>query len=153
VVGGIGLFLPMESGEPLIADAHVDSWSEIVVRTLKVYLFVAGLIGLSWGLRPLADQYVSHLPQWLLYWLNSISAVVDNATLTAVEIGPSLKPSQQRSILMGLLISGGMLVPGNIPNIIAAGRLNISSREWARVGLAVGLPLMLACFAVLSLMG
>jgi len=153
IVGGIGLFLPAKGGDPLNADTHVDSWSEIVVRAFKVYVFVAGLIGLSWGLRPLADQYVSHMPQWLLYWMNSISAVVDNATLTAVEIGPSLKPSQQRSILMGLLISGGMLVPGNIPNIIAAGRLKISSREWARVGLAVGLPLMLVCFAVLSLIG
>ena len=118
-----------------------------------IYLFVAGLIGLSWALRPLADQYVSRLPQGLLYWLNSISAVVDNATLTAVEIGPSLKQNQQRSILMGLLISGGMLVPGNIPNIIAAGRLKISSHEWARIGLIVGLPLMLLCFAVLSLIG
>ncbi len=153
IVGGIGLFLPAEGGDPLNADTHVDSWSEIVVRALKVYVFVAGLIGLSWGLRPLADQYVSHMPLWLLYWMNSISAVVDNATLTAVEIGPSLKPSQQRSILTGLLISGGMLVPGNIPNIIAAGRLKISSREWARVGLVVGLPLMLVCFAVLSLIG
>jgi predicted cation transporter len=46
-----------------------------------------------------------------------------------------------------------MLVPGNIPNIIAAARLNISSREWARVGLAVGLPLMVLCFAVLSWIG
>lgn len=153
VVAGIGLFLPDGSGNSLVADTHFDSWSEILVRTLMVYLFVAGLIGLSWALRPIAEPYVSHLPQWALYWLNSISAVVDNATLTAVEFGPTLKPSQQRSILMGLLISGGMLVPGNIPNIIAAGRLKISSREWARVGLAVGLPLMLAYFAVLSLIG
>jgi len=43
---------------------------------------------------------------------------------------------------MGLLISGGMLIPGNIPNIVAAGRLRIGSREWARIGLVTGLPLM-----------
>jgi len=137
----------------LNADAHVDSWAEIVVRALKVYLFVAGLVGLSWGLRPLADRYISRLPEWLLFWLNSISAIADNATLTAAEIGPSLNPSQQRGILMALLISGGMLIPGNIPNIITAGRLKISSREWARVGLAAGLPLMLLYFTVLSLFG
>ena len=89
------------------------------------------------------------MPQSLLFWLNSVSAVVDNATLTAAEIGPSLGPIQQRAILMGLLISGGMLIPGNIPNIIAAGRLGISSREWARVGLITGLPLMMLCFLVL----
>jgi len=153
IIAGISFFVPAKEGAPLEADAHLDSWSEIIIRALMVYLFVAGLIGLSWALRPIADQYVSRLPQWLLYWLNSISAVVDNATLTAVEIGPSLTASQQRNILMGLLISGGMLVPGNIPNIIAAGRLKISSREWARIGLIVGLPLMLLCFAVLSLIG
>jgi predicted cation transporter len=54
---------------------------------------------------------------------------------------------------MGLLISGGMLIPGNIPNIVAAGRLGISSREWARVGLITGLPLMALCFAVLLWIG
>jgi predicted cation transporter len=153
IVATISLFLPSKNDDSLNADAHVDSWTEIVVRALKVYLFVAGLVGLSWALRPIADQYVSRLPQWLLFWLNSVSAVVDNATLTAAEIGPSLNPSQQRSILMALLISGGMLIPGNIPNIIAAGRLNISSREWARVGLVAGLPLMLLYFAVLSWIG
>ncbi len=153
IVATISLFLPAKHNHSLNADGHVDSWSEIVVRALKVYLFVAGLVGLSWGLRPLADQYISRLPEWLLFWLNSISAIVDNATLTAAEIGPSLNPSQQRSILMALLISGGMLIPGNIPNIITAGRLKISSREWARVGLAAGIPLMLLCFAVLSLIG
>jgi predicted cation transporter len=52
---------------------------------------------------------------------------------------------------MGLLISGGMLIPGNIPNIVAAGRLGIGSREWARIGLVTGLPLMLLCFLILRL--
>ncbi len=73
--------------------------------------------------------------------------------MSAAEIGPSLTHAQQRAVLMGLLISGGMLIPGNIPNIVAAGRLGISSREWARVGLSAGLPLMLICFAVLSWIG
>ena len=89
----------------------------------------------------------------LLFWLNGISAVVDNATLTAAEMGPALSVAQQRAVLMGLLISGGMLIPGNIPNIVAASRLGISSREWARVGLITGLPLMALCFAVLLWIG
>jgi predicted cation transporter len=84
-----------------------------------------------------------------LFWFNSLSAVVDNATLAAIEIGPSLGRAQQRSLMLALLISGGMLIPGNIPNIIAANRLEITSREWARVGLLIGLPLMLAAFIVL----
>jgi predicted cation transporter len=103
-------------------------------------------------LRPLVDIYIRQLPQGVLFWLNSISAVVDNATLTAAEIGPSLSIAQQRGVLMGLLISGGMLIPGNIPNIVAAQRLGISSREWARVGLVAGFPLMALCFGALYLM-
>jgi predicted cation transporter len=51
---------------------------------------------------------------------------------------------------MGLLISGGMLIPGNIPNIVAAGRLGITSREWARIGVITGLPLMVLCFVALK---
>src|SRR6266851_832804 len=153
IVGAVSLFLPAKYGHSLKADAHNDSWSEIFLRAGKVYIFVAGLVGLSWGLRPLVDEYISQMPQWALFWINSISAIVDNATLTAAEIGPSLSHSQQRCVLMGLLISGGMLIPGNIPNIVAAGRLGISSREWARVGLVAGFPLMLLCFAALQWIG
>jgi predicted cation transporter len=50
---------------------------------------------------------------------------------------------------MGLPISGGMLIPRNILNIVTAGRLGIGSREWAGVGRITGLPLMALCFAVL----
>ena len=153
LVGAASLFLPARYGHSLQADRHTESWIEIVLRAGKVYLFVAGLVGLSWGLRPLVDQFIAKMPQWALFWANSVSAIVDNATLTAAEIGPLLTPNQQRAILMGLLISGGMLIPGNIPNIVAAGRLKISSREWVRVGLVAGLPLMLLCFAALHWLG
>ena len=153
IVGVVSLFLPAKYGHSLKADAHSDSWPEILIRAGKVYLFVAGLVGLSWGLRPLVDEYISNMPQAALFWINSISAIVDNATLTAAEIGPKLAPTQQRAVLMGLLISGGILIPGNIPNIVAANRLGISSREWAKVGIIAGLPLMLAGFAALQLLG
>ena len=56
-------------------------------------------------------------------------------------MGPTIK-----AILLGLLISGGMLIPGNIPNIIAAGKLNITSLEWARFGVPVGLIAMVGIF-------
>jgi predicted cation transporter len=101
----------------------------------------------------LAETYLDRFPGAILFWFNSLSAVVDNATLAAIEIGPSISRQQQRSLMLALLISGGMLIPGNIPNIIAANRLGISSREWARVGLLIGLPLMLACFLLLHWMG
>ena len=48
------------------------------------------------------------------YILSSVSAVVDNAMPTAAEVGPSLSVAQQRAVLMGLLISGGMLVPATV---------------------------------------
>ena len=153
IVAVISLFIPPHRGASLYAARPEDGWREIVLRAIRVYAFVAGLVGLSWGMRPLVDVYISRLPHAALFWLNSISAVVDNATLTAAEIGPALNHTQQRAVLMGLLISGGMLIPGNIPNIVAAQRLGISSREWARVGVITGLPLMALCFAVLHWLG
>lgn len=152
IVATISIWLPARRGESLHAAREPEGWRHIALRAGRVYLFVAGLVCLSWGLRPFVDAYVSRLPDYLLFWLNGISAVVDNATLTAAEIGPSLHAGQQRGVLMGLLISGGMLIPGNIPNIVAANRLRISSREWARVGLMTGLPLMGLCFLVLALL-
>ncbi|MBF6569461.1 MAG: DUF1646 family protein [Candidatus Binataceae bacterium] len=149
----IALMLPIGRGPSLKAERDEQTWGEIWMRSAKVYLFVAGLVGLSWGFRPLVDQYITRIPEGMLFWLNGISAIVDNATLTAAEIGPSLAHAQQRAILMGLLISGGMLIPGNIPNIVAAGRLGIGSREWARVGLITGLPLMMLCYLALRWIG
>jgi len=69
--------------------------------------------------------------------------------LAAIEIGPTLSLGQQRAAFLGLLISGGILVTGNIPNVVAAGRLGITSREWARIGILTGLPLMAVCFVLL----
>ena len=50
---------------------------------------------------------------------------------------------------LGLLIAGGMLVPGNIPNIICANKLAIKSSEWARIGVPLGRALMIGCFLAL----
>lgn len=78
-----------------------------------------------------------------------ISAVLDNATLAAAEISPAMDRETIEAVLLGLIISGGMLIPGNIPNIIAAGKLNITSREWASFGVPVGLATMVLYFVVL----
>jgi len=153
VVSIIGMFLPPVATPQLQVPRPEERWRDIIVRGIRVYVFVAGLVGLSWGLRPLVSTYIDRIPEGLLFWLNSVSAVVDNAALAAAEMSPALGHNQQRAVLMGLLISGGMLIPGNIPNIVAANRLGITSREWARVGLVAGLPLMLLCFGVLCLLG
>ena len=76
------------------------------------------------------------------FLLAMISAVLDNATLAAAEIGPTLTEGQIKSALYGLLIAGGMLIPGNIPNIIAAHSLRINSTEWAKLGVPLGLVTM-----------
>ena len=116
------------------------------IRAAKVYAFVCALLMLGAGLEPLANRFINPLPGHLLFWVNMISAVLDNATLAAAEITPSLHEHQINAALLGLLTSGGMLIPGNIPNIIAAGHLRISAREWALIGLPVGLVLMAVTF-------
>jgi predicted cation transporter len=55
-----------------------------------------------------------------------------------------------REAILALLISGGMLIPGNIPNVVSAGALRIGSTEWARVGVPMGLVLMGIYFAVIK---
>lgn len=126
-----------------------ESITEIVVRAGRVYLFIMALIFLGEGFKPLIFTYIIHIPSAGLYWVNIVSAVLDNATLASAEIGPALSLPQIVSALMGLLIAGGMLIPGNIPNIIAAGKLGISSREWAEVGIPLGLVLMGIFFVIL----
>ena len=147
------LFLPFSSSEPLDTPAVKDSWGIVLlIRPGKVYVFIAGLVALSDGLRPVVNAYIHRLPDGLLFWMNTLSAVVNNSTLAAVEISPSLSMNQQRAALLGLLISGGALVTGNIPNIVAASRLGITSREWAKIGLGTGALLLILCFAVLRAM-
>jgi predicted cation transporter len=56
---------------------------------------------------------------------------------------------QIKSAILGLLIAGGMLIPGNIPNIICANKLRIKSSEWAKFGLPLGLAVMVGYFFLL----
>ena len=81
-----------------------------------------------------------------------ISAVVDNASLAAVDIGPALSRDQQRFAMLGLLISGGIVIPGDVPNIVAASRLGITARDGQRTGVRTGMVLLISCFGVLGLL-
>jgi predicted cation transporter len=128
-----------------------DKLREVFIRTVKVYVFVFGLVLLGTGFTPLIDRYAGAVPSLALFWVNIVSAVLDNATLAAAEIVPSMQIHQIVDALLGLLVAGGMLVPGNIPNIIAAGRLKIDARQWAKVGVPFGLAMMSVCFLVLLL--
>ncbi|AET63619.1 DUF1646 family protein [Methanothrix harundinacea] len=123
-----------------------DTLRDVGIRGAKVYLFVMALLLLGSGFKIIIDTYLIHIPAMILYWVNMSSAVLDNATLTAAEIGPSMDIFQIKAILMGLLVAGGMLIPGNIPNIISANKLGITSKEWARTGVPIGLVTMLVYF-------
>jgi predicted cation transporter len=136
-------------GEEQPRQPALESYRAVLIRTVKVYGFVAGLVLLGEGFRPLIDAYVVPLPRLALFWINAVSAFLDNATLAAAEIGPSLAAGQVLAALLGLLAAGGMLVPGNIPNIISAGKLGISARQWARLGVPAGLALMAVIFVIL----
>lgn len=126
-----------------------ESYRDIFLRTAKVFVFVVALVFLGEGFKPLVDAYVLQLRPEVLYWVNITSAVLDNATLAAAEISPAMSLGQLRDVLMGLLLAGGILIPGNIPNIIAASKLGISMKEWARVGLPLGLVSMAIYFVLL----
>lgn len=122
----------------------------IAIRAGKVYLFVMALTFLGDGLKPLAMKTITHLSAGWLYWINMLSAVLDNATLAAIEVTPTISDRTLTFLLMSLVISGGMLIPGNIPNIICASKLGIKSKEWVKAALGLGIVLMIAYFVLLS---
>ncbi len=136
---------PADASAP---DEH--SIKSIVIRAAKVYLFVMALVFLGDGLKPLAMQTISHLSASWLYWINTLSAVLDNATLAAIEVTPDISTRTLTFLLMSLIVSGGMLIPGNIPNIICASKLGIKSKEWAKAAVGLGAAVMIAYFIILS---
>ncbi|MDR5684325.1 MAG: DUF1646 family protein [Armatimonadota bacterium] len=136
-------------GETLAGPTQLETYRGVAERAARVYVFVAGLTLLGAGFEPVVNRFVVPLDPRLLYWVNTVSAVLDNATLTAAEVSPRMNADQLRSVLIALLISGGALVPGNIPNIIASGRLRIGSREWARTGVPLALVMLAVYFVLL----
>lgn len=141
------------SAEKIEVPEYVETIRTVVMRAIRVYVFIAALVLLGEGFTPIIDWYISKIPPEVIYWVNMVSAILDNATLTAAEIGPQLTELQVKGALMGLLISGGMLIPGNIPNIVAAGRLRITMGEWARIGVPLGLFIMAVFFVLIYFAG
>jgi predicted cation transporter len=126
-----------------------ESIRDVFIRAVKIFIFIMALIFLGEGFKPIILAYIIHIPSMALYWVNIVSAVLDNATLTAAIMSPALTEIQIKSSLVALLISGGMLIPGNIPNIIAAGKLRITSKEWASIGLPLGIISLGIYFVIL----
>lgn len=135
-----------------LKEDRIENIKSIVLRAVKVYFFVMALVFLGKGFKPMIDMYISKIHFYALYWINIISAVLDNATLVAAEIGPSMDIHQIDAALLGLIISGGILIPGNIPNIIAASKLKIKSKEWAKTGVPIGVVFLIVFFILIILL-
>ena len=128
-----------------------EDYKSILRRTWHIYLFVAALHLISTGLRPFAQSTVAHLSGKILFWANAASVVIDNATLAAIEVTPTVTLHNLTYMIIGLAAFGSMLVQGNLPNIVAAEKLGIKSRQWARVAVPVGLALMTGYFVALCI--
>ena len=153
-LGLAAAFSRRHHGGPTLDDTdRRENLSAIFWRSARVFVFVGALVLLGTGLAPLADRYVPMLPASGLYWANCISAILDNATLVAAEITPAMSQTQLKAVLLGLLLSGGMLIPGNIPNIISASHLRIRSGEWARSAFFPGIILLVVYFAAWQIFG
>jgi predicted cation transporter len=126
-------------------------FKEVLIRTGKIYLFITGLELLAKGFSPAVEYLIPLVKPEALYFINMLSAVLDNATLTAAEITPAMQLIQIKAMLMSLLISGGMLIPGNTPNIVMANKLKIGSLRWAIIGFPFGMFLLLIYFIVMFL--
>ena len=126
-----------------------EPYGSMLRRTWHVYLFVAALHLISTGLRPLAQSTVTHLGGKVLFLANAVSVMIDNATLAAIEMVPTLSQRDLIYMVLGLVACGSMLLQGNLPNIVAAEKLGIKSREWARIAVPTGLVLMGGYFIAL----
>ncbi|HVA84540.1 MAG TPA: DUF1646 family protein [Candidatus Binataceae bacterium] len=152
-----GLFATSDDGAGASAAALTlvrirESVVRAVIRGLKVYVFIAGLVLVGEAFAPMAARYVPMLGHAALFWVNTISAAMDNATLVALEVH-AMDPARAREAIIALLVAGGMLVPGNIPNIVAAAALRIGAGGWARIGIPMGLVLLGIYFALLEIVG
>lgn len=125
-------------------------WS-LLVLTGRLFVFTGGLVLLGDGLTPLIERAFLGLHPAVLYWANAAAAVMDNAALVAVQVSPTMSQDQLRYAFLGVLTSGGALLTGDPPNLVAAHKLAVPARTWARVGVPASAALML--FSFLSLVG
>ncbi len=128
-----------------------EKLKDVFIRAGKIYLFIMALVILGASYSILVKLYFSKLTPDEFYFLGIMSAVVDNATLVAALVSPALSLKDIIFFVTSTLISGGFLVPGNIPNIVVASRIKIRFVEWARYGLTVGVPVLIAVYILLVL--
>ncbi len=128
-------------------------YREAVIRAVKVYIFVFALVLLGHSFDPVVERYIAHLTPQALYLFGGTSAALDNATLAAAIVTPEMGIMQIKSFLVSLIIAGGFLIPGNVPNIVIAYINGIRFREWARKALPIGIPIFLASYVAIFHLG
>jgi predicted cation transporter len=134
------------------AEYEESSVKVVVMRAVKIYAFIFGLTLLGEFFKPLAEP-VADLGVYVLYFFGLVSAAADNATLTAALVSPSMSLDEIRAFITSLVISGGMLIPGNVPNIVFASIIGIRFKEWARIGVPIGMPVFLAVAILMLALG
>ncbi|HEX3026664.1 MAG TPA: DUF1646 family protein [Clostridia bacterium] len=149
-VGGSRQHDPGLTEDGLGAMMEKEDARAIFKRTAKVFLFMISLELLGFGFEPVIDGYIVHWGNTALYSANTISALLDNATLAAAEIGFGMTNMQMKYTLVSLTVSGGMMVTGNIPNIVTASKLKISMKEWFAFGIPLGAVLLTGYYLLLS---
>jgi len=140
------------SSKEVYISKYKPSINEIILRAVKVYLFIAGLTFLGEFFKPLAKP-VADLGIEILYLFGLISAAADNATLVAALVNPMMELSDIRAFLISLVIAGGLLIPGNVPNIIFASILKIGFKEWARHAVPIGIVIFMAVGIIIISLG
>jgi len=153
-IGGLGAVAGYVARGPydLIAAGNRirETPMQAVRQGMRILAFVVGLMFVGEACSPVSTHYLGMLSSEALFWANMISAALDNATLVAIEFH-QIEPERAQAALLSLLISGGMLIPGNVPNIVCANKLSMRSGEWARIGLPLGLLTLGIYFALLFL--
>lgn len=122
----------------------------VLVMAGRLFAALCGLILLGAGVLPAFTEVLRGVPPWGLYWLNSVSAVLDNGVLAAVEFDPGMLQDQLRFAYCGILAADPLLVIAAAPNLVAAVRLGITPRQWASVGIPAGATLYVCGFLSLA---
>ena len=116
---------------------------EVFLRAAKVFIFIFALTILGEFFKPVAEA-VAELGKEVLYVFGLLSAVADNATLVAALVVPEMAVDALRAFLVSLVLSGGLTIPGNVPNIVLASVLKIGFKEWIKLAAPIGLAVLAA---------
>lgn len=93
------------NGGAVTSEVYRETLQEVVIRAVKIFLFIMALIFLGEGFKPIILTCIIHIPYEALYCEYSVSAVLDNPTRTAIIISPALTELQIRSSLLALLVA------------------------------------------------